>query len=194
MKTEFARAMLTLTLSLLLISCGGGTTDLSGVGTGGTGITSGTVTGFGSILIDGDLYGSATGDYLEGDDDDEASLVSALSVDLGEQLQIQLDDQGNPTSVLIEPALIGTVSTVDVVELERAIRQAVVRFEPRLLPHTVRVRVVASDEHMSHNALTFFIEAQLWAQPLPLQMFLKTEIDLELGNVTVVEQAGQETR
>ena len=93
------------------------------------------------------------------------------------------------------PDLTGlTVSSVDVVELERAIRQAVVRFEPRLLPHTVRVRVVASDEHMSHNALTFFVEAQLWAQPLPLQMFLKTEIDLELGNVTVVEQAAQETR
>ena len=93
------------------------------------------------------------------------------------------------------PDLTGlTVSSVDVVELERVIRQAVVRFEPRLLPHTVRVRVVASDEHMSHNALTFFIEAQLWAQPLPLQMFLKTEIDLELGHVKVVEQAAQETR
>lgn len=93
------------------------------------------------------------------------------------------------------PDLTGlTVSTVDVVELERTIRQAVVRFEPRLLPQTVRVRVVASDEHMSQNALTFFIEAQLWAQPLPLQMFLKTEIDLELGNVTVVEQAAQEAR
>jgi type VI secretion system protein ImpF len=93
------------------------------------------------------------------------------------------------------PDLTGlTVSTVDAVELERTIRQAVVRFEPRLLPHTVRVRVVASDKHMSQNALTFFIEAQLWAQPLPLQMFLKTEIDLELGNVTVVEQALQEAR
>lgn len=114
MKTDIARSWLTLTLSLLLMSCGGGTTDFAGVGTGGTGITSGTVTGFGSILIDGDLYSSATGEYLEGDDEDEASLVSALSVDLGEQLQILLDDQGNPTSVLIEPALIGTVSAVDV--------------------------------------------------------------------------------
>lgn len=93
------------------------------------------------------------------------------------------------------PDLTGlTVSSVNVVELERVIRQAILRFEPRLLPHTVRVRVVTSDEHMSHNALTFFIEAQLWAQPLPLQMFLKTEIDLELGNVMVVEQAAQETR
>lgn len=88
------------------------------------------------------------------------------------------------------PDLTGlTLSSIDAVELERVIRQAVLRFEPRLLPHTVRVRVVASDEHMSHNALTFFVEAQLWAQPLPLQMFLKTEIDLELGTVAVVEQA-----
>lgn len=93
------------------------------------------------------------------------------------------------------PDLTGlTASSVDVVELERAIRQAVVRFEPRLLARTVVVRVAASDDRMSHNALTFFIEGQLWAQPLPLQMFLKTEIDLELGNVTVVEQAAQEPR
>jgi hypothetical protein len=113
MKTEIARSLLMLTLSLLLMSCGSGTSNLTGVGTGGTGITMGTVTGFGSILIDGDLYSSATGEYLEGDDDDAASLVSALSVDLGEQLEILLDDQGNPTSVLIEPALIGTVSRVD---------------------------------------------------------------------------------
>ena len=92
------------------------------------------------------------------------------------------------------PDLTGlTVSSVDVVELQRAIRKAVIRFEPRLLPHTVRVQVAASDEHMSHNALTFLIEAQLWAQPLPLQVFLKTEIDLELGSVKVVEQTAQET-
>jgi type VI secretion system protein ImpF len=87
-----------------------------------------------------------------------------------------------------------TVSSVDVMELQRAIRHAVVRFEPRLLPNTVQVQVVSSDEHMSHNALTFLIEGQLWAQPLPLQIFLKTEIDLELGHVKVVEQTAQETR
>jgi type VI secretion system protein ImpF len=49
------------------------------------------------------------------------------------------------------------------------------------------VRLVADQLLMSHNALSFFIEAELWAQPIPLRLFLKTEIDLEDGNVHVVD-------
>lgn len=87
------------------------------------------------------------------------------------------------------PDLAGlTVKTVDVYELERVVRTAILQFEPRILPHTVRVRASASDEQMDHNALTFNIEGDLWAQPVPIQLYLKTEVDLELGNVTVVEQ------
>jgi type VI secretion system protein ImpF len=87
------------------------------------------------------------------------------------------------------PDLAGlTVKTVDVHQLELAVRKAVLRFEPRLLAGSVKVRATAIDETMSRNSLTFFIEGELWAQPMPLQMFLKTEVDLELGNVTVVEQ------
>jgi type VI secretion system protein ImpF len=36
---------------------------------------------------------------------------------------------------------------------------------------------------MSHNAMTFEIEGQLWAQPVPQRIYLKTEVDLELGEV-----------
>jgi len=36
-------------------------------------------------------------------------------------------------------------------------------------------------------ALSFSIEAELWAQPIPLRLFLKTEIDLEDGNAVVVD-------
>jgi len=43
---------------------------------------------------------------------------------------------------------------------------------------------------MSRSALTFEIEGELWAQPLPLQLYLKTEIDLESGQVKI-EEAGQ---
>ena len=32
------------------------------------------------------------------------------------------------------------------------------------------------------------IEAELWAQPLPLRLFLRTEIDLETGSVNVTDQ------
>jgi type VI secretion system protein ImpF len=89
------------------------------------------------------------------------------------------------------PELTGlTASGVDVAVLERAVRQAIWDFEPRILRHTVRVRARIEPERMSHNTLTFDIEGQLWAQPAPLQIFLKTDLDLELGEVMVTEQFG----
>jgi type VI secretion system protein ImpF len=36
---------------------------------------------------------------------------------------------------------------------------------------------------MSNNTLSFEITGDLWAQPLPLQLFLKTEVDIENGTV-----------
>ena len=35
--------------------------------------------------------------------------------------------------------------------------------------------------------LTFEIEGELWGQPMPLQLYWKTEIDLESGQVKVEE-------
>jgi type VI secretion system protein ImpF len=49
------------------------------------------------------------------------------------------------------------------------------------------VRVILAEDMMSHNTLTFIISGDLWAQPLPLQLSLKTEIDLESGQVKVEE-------
>jgi type VI secretion system protein ImpF len=42
------------------------------------------------------------------------------------------------------------------------------------------VRIFADEQKMNHNAMVFDIEAELWAQPLPLRLFLRTEIDLEM--------------
>ncbi|NTV94145.1 MAG: hypothetical protein HGA75_01865 [Thiobacillus sp.] len=105
------RRLILLSSCLLLASCGGSfTTAGGGVGTGGTGI--GTVTGFGSLIIDGNTYSSATAEYWEGNEQEESAQVSALSVALGQQVQILTDDQGNPTTVVVEPTLIGTAQNV----------------------------------------------------------------------------------
>jgi type VI secretion system protein ImpF len=86
------------------------------------------------------------------------------------------------------PSLAGrTTSSVDVPEMERLFRQAIWTFEPRLNKNSIRVRLVADQALMSHNALSFYIEAELWAQPIPLRLFLKTEIDLESGTANVVD-------
>src|SRR5512140_2618570 len=84
------------------------------------------------------------------------------------------------------PDLAGrTSSTVDAVALEQAIRKVILDFEPRLVARTLRVRLVIDEKQMNHNAMTFDIEAELWAQPLPLRLFLRTAIDLEGGTIDV---------
>ncbi|WP_053150347.1 type VI secretion system baseplate subunit TssE [Pseudomonas sp. P97.38] len=84
------------------------------------------------------------------------------------------------------PALAGnSASNVDVSALETLIHQAIATFEPRILRHTLRVRARATAE-MNHNALSFEIEGDLWAQPVPLRLMLQTDLDLETGHVRVV--------
>ena len=86
------------------------------------------------------------------------------------------------------PALAGsTARSLEIGDLERNLRQAIIDYEPRILRNSLRVRAELTEERMSHNALTFEIEGDLWAQPLPLQMYLKTEIDLESGQVKIEE-------
>jgi type VI secretion system protein ImpF len=83
-----------------------------------------------------------------------------------------------------------TVSDVDAGELEEAVRRVILDFEPRILPDSVEVRPVIDEQQMNSNALAFEIEGQLWARPAPLRIMLKTELDLELGEVTVSDRSG----
>jgi type VI secretion system protein ImpF len=83
-----------------------------------------------------------------------------------------------------------TASTVHAPTLEKVLRQAIWEFEPRLLKKSVRVKVVQNSESYGSNAITILIEAELWAQPLPLRLFLRTDLDLETGQVNVTETGG----
>ncbi len=86
------------------------------------------------------------------------------------------------------PDLAGkTTSGVDTVALEQAIRKVILDFEPRLVAKTLRVKLFVDEKQMNHNAMSFDIEAELWAQPLPLRLFLRTSVDLENGTVDVLD-------
>jgi type VI secretion system protein ImpF len=81
------------------------------------------------------------------------------------------------------PDLTGTTaSNVDATTLERMLRQRILDFEPRLLPRSLKVRVTNKDEH---NTIIIEIEGELWSQPLPERLYLKTILDLELGDFKV---------
>jgi len=96
-------------------SCGGGSSVAGGegVGTGGTGISAGTVTGFGSVVIDGKSYNSASPLYYAQSSLSDAAPALPGDVNLGSQVQIELDAQGNPSTVTIAPDLVGAVAAVD---------------------------------------------------------------------------------
>lgn len=80
-----------------------------------------------------------------------------------------------------------TASSVDLASIEKLIRQAIMRFEPRILAESVRVRARANQDQLNHNAITFDVEGELWALPLPVRLFLRTDVDLEAGNISIVE-------
>jgi type VI secretion system protein ImpF len=79
-----------------------------------------------------------------------------------------------------------SLSSLDVSQLERGIRQAIWDFEPRLIRRSVTVKALAGGS-VDHKKLLFEIEADLWAQPYPERLYLKTELDLERGAVMIAE-------
>jgi type VI secretion system protein ImpF len=89
------------------------------------------------------------------------------------------------------PALSGQLaSKLDVHVLERAIRQAIVRFEPRILADTLQIRALEGSTVLdTHNVIEFEIRGHLWSQPVPLEILLRTQLDLEAGQVQVLDAA-----
>ena len=83
-----------------------------------------------------------------------------------------------------------TATSTDIPRVEREIKQAIQDFEPRILPETLSVKVTLDDDAMNSKTLSFLIEGQLWAQPLPISLYLSTDLDLETGNTTVRETSG----
>jgi type VI secretion system protein ImpF len=89
------------------------------------------------------------------------------------------------------PAFSGsTASALDVSDLSRAVHEAILAFEPRILPSTLHVRTVLESGALDHhNVIGVEIHGELWAQPVPLEFLVRTEFDLETGKVQIADLA-----
>jgi len=87
------------------------------------------------------------------------------------------------------PALSGrTASSLDVTDLARAVREAILTFEPRILPDSLQIRtLIESGDLDHHNVIGVEILGELWAQPVPLEFLVRTEFDLETGKVQIAD-------
>lgn len=78
-------------------------------------------------------------------------------------------------------------STIQRASMEQALKNAIVQFEPRILPRTLEVELIMEGSHLdAHNCIGLQIRGMLWAQPVPLEFLLKSRIDLEEGRVEVL--------
>lgn len=89
------------------------------------------------------------------------------------------------------PALAGaTLASLDAVAIERAIRQAIIDYEPRILAHSVEVAPLEPEARPERqNVVRIRIRGLLWAQPVPLELLLRTDLDLETGRVEISDLA-----
>jgi type VI secretion system protein ImpF len=71
---------------------------------------------------------------------------------------------------------------MDLRTIEERFISALKAFEPRIIPETLAIRAVRGGESLGPNMLAFEITGDLWANPVPEQLHIKTHIDLETGN------------
>lgn len=89
------------------------------------------------------------------------------------------------------PALSGSnLSNVNVQKLQRQVKQVIIDFEPRIMANTLKVELIVNEQQMSNVAVCFKIEGDLWAQPLPIRLYIRSDLDLETGEVTVKDLGG----
>jgi len=85
------------------------------------------------------------------------------------------------------PAFAGaTLSSMNRRTIERSVAEAIRNFEPRIDPDSLGVEVrVDTSNH--HNTIQLVIRGHLWAQPVPLELLLAADMDVETGNTRVRE-------
>ncbi len=107
---------------------------------------------------------------------------------------VNLDDYSEVAESVINygmPNFSGkTISNTDLTEVQEQIRTAIRLFEPRILPNTIKVTLVPGSGESHANSAVFQIEATMWGRPMPEALFLRTEIDLELGAVILKDEGG----
>ncbi len=87
------------------------------------------------------------------------------------------------------PDIAGIEATQDkALELRRRLIERVRYFEPRILADSLQISIVDSDL-VAGTVIAFDISGELWAQPLPIELYMRTELDVTSGSLTIRAQS-----
>ncbi|WP_288106714.1 type VI secretion system baseplate subunit TssE [Limnobacter sp.] len=145
------------------------------------------------------------------DDDGKGEPAHGISKDLLRRLVLRdLESLFNSTCALSKvemeanPAVAGTViaygmppiagqvvSGIEVKRFEGMVASLIRQFEPRIDPDSVRVKAETEQQLMNlHNVIGLQITGLLWNRPYPIELALRTEVDLETGKVALLPLTG----
>ena len=79
----------------------------------------------------------------------------------------------------------GEFSTTERAErIRRSILVAIRQHEPRIVPGSADVELRAEEE-AGEMTISFDIRADMWAQPVPMELYLRSHVDLTSGEVSL---------
>jgi type VI secretion system protein ImpF len=82
-----------------------------------------------------------------------------------------------------------TASGVSGQEFERMLLSTIQRFEPRVLRNGLSIKVLDDNQGgRGNSSVVLEIKGEVFATPMPDQLYLKTELDLETGNCTLEDK------
>ncbi|MGK9172944.1 type VI secretion system baseplate subunit TssE [Yokenella regensburgei] len=75
------------------------------------------------------------------------------------------------------------MSDIEWQDIQQKLTQAILHFEPRILPQGLSVRCISDTQSLDlHNVLSIEIKGRLWCVPYPLTFLFRTDVDLENGH------------
>ena len=74
-------------------------------------------------------------------------------------------------------------------DIEKAIRRAILRFEPRIEPGTLNVwPMMKNESRQNYNVLLFEIHGQIMTEPYPMAFYVQSAFDLETNRLNIIER------
>ena len=72
-------------------------------------------------------------------------------------------------------------SNLDLAVVEHEMAETIRFFEPRIMANTLSVKAIGDAGTVGPNVIAFEIRGELWAAPIPEQLYIKTQLDLDTG-------------
>ncbi|QYK42382.1 MAG: type VI secretion system baseplate subunit TssE [Paracoccaceae bacterium] len=68
--------------------------------------------------------------------------------------------------------------------IQDSMLRAIERFEPRIISGTLKV-VIRETEGNNRTLINFDIAGEMWARPLPRELYLRSQVDVTTGEITL---------